>query len=63
MLGFELHTMLALTGNSMRSWLQSMEFIACPMPCDAFCSMMGEIDYDISFHEGKELPFEKILNH
>lgn len=28
-------------------------------PCDAFCSMMGEIDYDISFHDGKEFPFEK----
>lgn len=28
MLGFELHTMLVLTGNSMRSWLQFMEFIA-----------------------------------
>lgn len=29
------------------------------MPCDAFCSMMGEIDYDIRFHDGNELPFEK----
>ena len=28
MLGFELYAMLALTGNSMRSWLQFMEFIA-----------------------------------
>lgn len=29
------------------------------MPCDAFCSMMGEIDYDIRFRYWKELPFEK----
>lgn len=47
MLGFELHAMMVLTGNSMRSWLQFMECIACLM-----------MD-DIRFRYGKELPFEK----